>query len=188
TDPPYYDAVPYSALSDFFLVWLERVIPRNLRDWRTGPDGLAPKSEEIIDSLELLRGARKEGAKAAELLVKDRSDFETGMTQAFASGFRSLSKDGIGCVVFAHKTTEGWEALLSGMVRSGWAITASWPLATEMGTRLRARDSAALTASVHLVCRPREEDAPVGDWAVVSHELPQRVQSWTGSTGPGKEC
>jgi hypothetical protein len=89
-----------------------------------------------------------------------------------------LNDDGVGCVVFAHKTTEGWEALLSGMIRGGWTITGSWPIATEMATRLRARDSAALATSVHLICRPRPEDAPVGDWADVLRELPKRVADW----------
>ena len=89
-----------------------------------------------------------------------------------------LHEDGVGSVVFAHKTTEGWEALLSGMIRGGWTITASWPIATEMGSRLRARDSAALATSVHLVCRRRPENAPVGDWADVLRELPIRVASW----------
>ena len=63
-------------------------------------------------------------------------------------------------------------------VRGGWTITGSWPIATEMGSRLRARDSAALATSVHLVCRPRPDDAPVGDWGEVLRELPQRVGNW----------
>ena len=81
-------------------------------------------------------------------------------------------------MVFAHKTTEGWEALLSGLIEGGWTITGSWPIATEMGTRLRARDSAALATSVHLICRPRPEDATVGDWVDVLRELPGRVADW----------
>jgi len=94
------------------------------------------------------------------------------------NGLRVLREDGIGSVVFAHKTTEGWEALLSGMIRGGWTITGSWPISTEMATRLRARDSAALATSVHLVCRPRSEDAPIGDWGQVLRELPGRVHDW----------
>ena len=89
-----------------------------------------------------------------------------------------LRQDGIGAVVFAHKTTEGWEALLSGMIRGGWTITGSWPIATEMSPRLRARESAALATSVHLVCRPRPDDASIGDWAEVLRELPSRVGDW----------
>src|SRR2546426_12043578 len=100
------------------------------------------------------------------------------MARAFAEGRRVLRDDGVGSVVFAHKTTEGWEALLSGMIRGGWTITGSWPIATEMGSRLRARESAALATSVHLVCRPRSGDVPVGDWADVLRELPTRVGDW----------
>jgi len=91
---------------------------------------------------------------------------------------RVLQDDGIGAVVFAHKTTEGWEALLSGLIRAGWTVTASWPITTEMGSRLRARESAALAASVHLVLRPRPEEAGVGDWGEVLRELPGRVWDW----------
>ena len=100
------------------------------------------------------------------------------MAQAFAEGRRVLCEDGVGSVVFAHKTTEGWEALLSGLIRGGWTITGSWPVATERPGRLRSQGSAALATSVHLVCRPRPEDAPVGDWAEVLRELPKRVGGW----------
>jgi len=87
-------------------------------------------------------------------------------------------EEGVGSVVFAHKTTEGWEALLSGMIRGGWTITGSWPIATERGGRLRARDSAALATSVHIICRPRSENAPIGEWGDVLRELPLRVADW----------
>ncbi|MEW6301239.1 MAG: DUF1156 domain-containing protein, partial [Thermodesulfobacteriota bacterium] len=98
--------------------------------------------------------------------------------RAFGEGRRVLREDGVASVVFAHKTTEGWEALLSGLIKGGWTITGSWPIATEMATRLRARESAALATSVHLICRPRPEDAGVGDWADVLRELPKRVGDW----------
>ena len=100
------------------------------------------------------------------------------MARAFTEGRRILHQDGIGSVVFAHKTTEGWEALLTGIISGGWTITGSWPVATEMGSRLNARDTASLATSVHLVCRPRPDDAPVGDWADVLRELPRRVGEW----------
>ena len=56
----------------------------------------------------------------------------------------------------AHKTTSGWEAQLQAMIEAGWIVTASWPIDTERGTRLRAQNSAVLASSIHLVCRPRE--------------------------------
>ena len=170
TDPPYYDAIPYSDLSDFFLVWLKRTLPDHplLRDPFDPDNPLSPKDREAV----------QDETKECNGRVKDRAFFEDTMGGAFAEGRRVLSEDGIGSVVFAHKTTEGWEALLAGMIRGGWTITGSWPIATEMGSRLRARDSAALATSVHLVCRPRPDDAPVGDWADVLRELPTRVGDW----------
>ncbi len=170
TDPPYYDAVPYADLSDFFLVWLKRTLPGHplLQDPFDADSPLSPKTREAVQDETKRQNGRP----------KDRQWFEETMAKAFAEGRRVLADDGVGCVVFAHKTTEGWEALLSGMIRGGWTITGSWPIATEMATRLRARDSAALATSVHLICRPRPEDAPVGDWADVLRELPRRVADW----------
>ena len=170
TDPPYYDAVPYADLSDFFLVWLKRMLPEYplLRDSFDPDNLLSPKSREAV----------QDETKKYEGQSKDRQWFEETMAKAFAEGRRVLNEDGIGSVVFAHKTTEGWEALLSGMIRGGWTITGSWPIVTEMGSRLRARDSAALATSIHLICRPRPENAPVGDWASVLRELPVRVANW----------
>jgi adenine-specific DNA methylase len=170
TDPPYYDAVPYADLSDFFFVWLKRTLPSHplLRDPFDAKNLLTPKTQEAVqDETKMVNGR-----------PKDRTFFEDTMAKAFAEGRRVLKDDGVGCVVFAHKTTEGWEALLSGMIGGGLLITGSWPIATEMGSRLRARDSAALATSVHLVCRPRSENAPVGEWAEVLRELPKRVGDW----------
>jgi adenine-specific DNA methylase len=170
TDPPYYDAIPYSDLSDFFYVWLKRALPNHpMIGDSTGPaDLLTPKQREAV----------QDDTKQIDGRPKDREWFEEAMAKAFAEGRRVLQEDGVCSVVFAHKTTEGWEALLSGMIRGGWKIAGSWPIATEMATRMRARDSAALATSVHLICRPRPDDAGVGDWADVLRELPIRVGDW----------
>ena len=170
TDPPYYDAVPYADLSDFFLVWLKRTLSDDslLRDPLDPDNPLSPKTLEVVQDETKFNAGR----------AKDRTWFEETMTKAFAEGRRILNEDGVGSVIFAHKTTEGWEALLSGMIRGGWTITGSWPIATEMGSRLSAMDSAALATSVHLICRPRPGDAPVGEWAEVLRELPVRVGDW----------
>ena len=96
-----------------------------------------------------------------------------------AEGRRVLNPNGIGVVVFAHKSTAGWEAQLQAMVDAGWIMTGSWPIDTEMGSRLRAQDSAALASSIHLVCRPRPEgEQSIGDWREVLAELPIRIHQW----------
>jgi putative DNA methylase len=170
TDPPYYDAIDYAHCSDFFFVWLKRTLPGHplSRDPFDPKNPLTPKAREIVVDSTTTKG---HGIRTPQF-------YEASMGSVFAEGHRVLRDDGVGSVVFAHKTTEGWEALLSGMIRGGWTITGSWPIATEMGSRLRARESAALATSVHLVCRPRPDDAGVGDWADVLRELPPRVGDW----------
>ena len=170
TDPPYYDAVPYAHLADFFFVWLKRALPGHplLNSSFEADNSATPKTREIV----------VDRPHRLSTSSKDAAFYESGMAKAFAEGRRVLSEDGIGSVVFAHKTTEGWEALLAGMIRGGWTITGSWPIATEMGSRLNARETAALATSVHLICRPRPDDAPIGDWADVLRELPRRVADW----------
>ena len=170
TDPPYYDEVPYADLSDFFFVWLKRILPghRLLRDPFDAENALSPKEREAVQD-----ETRKVNGQP-----KNREWFECAMARAFGEGRRVLSEDGIGAVVFAHETTEGSEALLSGMVRGGWTITGSWPIATGTRPTPRARHTDALATSLHLVCRRRPEDASTGDWTGVRRELPHRLEEW----------
>ena len=169
TDPPYYDSVPYSDLSDFFFVWLRKCLSRSGADTlKLGADGLSPKIEECVwNQSHVVDGKPKDG-----------QFFEQSISKAFSEGLRILRPDGVGCVVFAHKTTEGWEALLNGLVSSGWVFHASWPIVTERGVRTNAQNTASLASSVHLVCRPRPADAGVGEWSEVKAAMEKRIREW----------
>jgi len=173
TDPPYYDAVPYAELADFFWVWLRRTLPQDI-----GIDltiGLTPKAEECVVNMVVPRDGSQ---------PKDAAFFERTMTKALSEARRVVKPSGIGTIVFAHKSTSGWEAQLQAMLEAGWVVTASWPIDTELGNRLRAQNSAALGSSVHLVCRPRETadgtlaNQTVGNWREVLRELPLRIREW----------
>ena len=170
TDPPYYDAIPYSDLSDYFYVWLKRTLPNHpdLQNRFEPSNPLTPKCPEIVQD---------EAKHTSNGLPKNKEFFEEAMRLAFTEGCRVLEANGIASVVFAHKTTEGWEALLSGMIRGGWVITGSWPITTERAGRPRSHESAALSASVHLVCRPRSQ-GEVGGWEDILRELPNRIGDW----------
>ncbi|MDI6895767.1 hypothetical protein [Methanocella conradii] len=142
TDPPYYDNVPYSYLSDFFYVWLKRTIGDLYPELFATP--LTPKAEEIV--------AYSNGEGGFEA---GKKFFEETITKAFKEIHRVLKPDGIACIVFAHKSTEAWETIINALLNSGLYLTASWPVHTEMKARLRASESAALASSIYMVCRKR---------------------------------
>lgn len=172
TDPPYYDAFAYSDLSDFFYAWLRRAIPKDIFNYE---EDLTPKKREIV-----VYGKGTPGFREAY----DESYFHSEMTLALADSRRVAKPNAIAVVVFANKSTAGWEALLGSIVSAGWIITASWPIDTERPVRQRAQASAALASSVHLVCRPRENpdgsvrSDEIGDWRDVLAELPKRIHEW----------
>ncbi|MBI4814841.1 MAG: DUF1156 domain-containing protein [Deltaproteobacteria bacterium] len=172
TDPPYYGSILYGDLSDYFYVWIRQMLGDLFPDLLG--DQLIPKSEEAI-ATPTSAGPNNES--------KDAAFFERSMRDAFCEIRRVLTPDGIAVVVFAHKSTSGWEALLGGLLEAGWMITASWPIDTERQGRTNAQGTAALASSVHLVCRPRERlvaqgSSGVGDWRHVLDQLPSRIHQW----------
>jgi adenine-specific DNA methylase len=165
TDPPYYDAVPYAYLSDFFYVWLRRSIGH------LHPEFL--RNEQVPKDAEIVVDRPHELSQSS----KDIVFYERELTKAFGEGCRILRSDGIGVIVFASKTTASWEAILQAVVDASWTITGSWPIDTEMENRIAAQGQARLASSVHLVCRPRGQ-ASIGDWRDVLTELPKRIHEW----------
>ena len=158
TDPPYYDNIGYADLSDFFYVWLRR----SLRS--TFPDLFAtmavPKAEELVATP--YRHGNKEGAEAF---------FLAGMTEAM----RRLAEQGHPgfpvSIYYAFKQSEtkgdtgisstGWETFLAAVIQSGFAVTGTWPMRTELGNRMIGMGTNALASSIVLVCRKRPKDAPL---------------------------
>ena len=140
TDPPYYDNVPYSYLSDFFYVWLKRSIGDLYPELFSTP--LTPKSKEIV-AYSLQEGGFEAGKKYFEEMLK----------RALQEIYRVLKPNGIATIVYTHKSTSGWETLINSLLDSELVPTASWPIDTEMKSRLRAQESAALASSIYIVCR-----------------------------------
>jgi ribA/ribD-fused uncharacterized protein len=172
TDPPYYDAVPYAHLSDFFYVWLRRCLAST--DPELARLDVVPKDEEIV----------VDRPHSLSKSTHDIAYYERELCRAFAEARRVLAHDGIGSIVFASKTTASWEAILGAVINAGWVITASWPIDTEMETRVSAQGQARLASSVHLVVRPREAikgalgSGDIGDWRDILQELPRCIHEW----------
>ncbi|KAA1431312.1 DUF1156 domain-containing protein [Mycolicibacter arupensis] len=155
TDPPYYDNIGYSDLSDFFYVWLRRCLlsvhPRLLSTM------LVPKAEELVANP--YRHGGREGAQEF---------FEDGFREVFRRARESALPDFPITVYYAFKQSEtttagevstGWETLLEGMISSGWSVTATWPVRSERGARLLSIGQNALASSIVLALRPRLADA-----------------------------
>lgn len=144
TDPPYYDNVSYSDLSDYFYVWLSRTIgflyPEHFST------ELAPKKNEAISVKH--RHENKE--------EKARDFYEQMMQSAFSEAHRVLQPNGAIVTVYAHKTTAGWATLIDAMRSAGFCITEAWPLETEQSHRALSQDTAALASSIFLVARKRD--------------------------------
>lgn len=159
TDPPYYDNIGYSDLSDFFYVWLRQTVRDIYPDIFSTL--LVPKSDELVANA--FRHGGPAGAKKF---------FEDGFKSAFAQARNSASQQFPITVYYAFKPSEssldgasssGWETLLEGMVQSGWSITATWPLRSERGGRMISVGSNALASSIVLALRPRPDAAPTTD-------------------------
>ena len=158
TDPPYYDNISYADLSDFFYVWLRRSLKPIF------PDLFAtlavPKADELVATP--YRHGNREAADAF---------FLDGMAKAFS---RLAEQAHRGCPVtiyYAFKQSEqrsdtetastGWETFLDAVIRSGFGISGTWPMRTELGNRMIGMRTNALASSIILVCRKRPADAPV---------------------------
>jgi len=155
TDPPYYDNVPYSNLSDFFYIWMRR----NLRS--IYPDifstKVVPRSEELVAT-----ASRHGGKDEAEKYFVD------GMTLAM----RNLAQKAHPCfpvtIYYAFKQSEtsdggtaskGWETFIESVIKANFSIVGTWPIRTENASRMRGQGSNALASSIVLVCQKRSADA-----------------------------
>ncbi len=182
TDPPYYDNVGYADLSDFFYVWLRRslgnIYPELFRTL------LVPKAQELVATPYRFNGSKREAQQF----------FETGLRQAFEQMRCVQHPDYPLTVYYAFKQAEadllddeqegktasfkkqaiastGWETMLEGLIGSGFTITGTWPMRTEMMNRSVGQGTNALASSIVLVCRPRPAEAPIASRRQFINEL-----------------
>jgi len=162
TDPPYYDNVDFATLSDFFYVWLRE----SLKD--VYPEIfstiLTPKKQETTAFSYRFDGDKEkakdhfsQNIKKTFLLMKKYMDkkYPVAIFYAYKQSETENLSDSI------LKSSTGWETMIQSLIESGFQITGTWPIKTEMQTRNNARETNALASSIVIVCRPRSEDAPL---------------------------
>lgn len=156
-DPPYDDNVQYSELADFFYVWLKRTQGYRHPDWFA--TYLCDHDEEAVVNISRFRTA---GTSVAAAREAGRSLYRELMTGTFRECHRILRDDGVLTVMFTHKKQEAWEALFTALIRSGFTITATWPIKTESEHSLHQAKKNAAQSTVFLVARKRDSDAGTG--------------------------
>ena len=172
TDPPYYDAIGYSVLMDFFYVWLRRLMYElSSKTDFLFREPLGPKWNHENNDGELIDDAsRFDGDR-----TRSKQNYEDGMARSFQTCCAALRPNGRLVVVFANKQPDAWETLVAALIRSGFVVDGSWPIQTEMSNRPRALGSAALASSVWIVCKKRPPTARPGWDSVVLNEMRSNI-------------
>ena len=152
TDPPYYDAINYADLSDFFYVWLKRSIGFLHPSLLSLP--LTPKRAQAVMNVHA-----HEGTTGAARRMRARTHYVDCMSDSFVAMSESLELGAVTGVVFAHTDPDAWATLIEGLIGSGLIPDASWPIDTELQTKVGAGTKAMLKTSVWMACRKREGDA-----------------------------
>ena len=178
TDPPYYDNIGYSDLSDFFYVWLRKSL-RTIHPSVVGTM-LTPKADELVAN-----PYRHDGKQGAERFFiegfnsvfhrirEDDANSDVPMTVYYAYKQQDSGKDGT--------SSTGWHTLLDGLIQSGWEITATWPMRSELKNRMLSHGTNALASSILLACRPRPAEARAvarrAFVAALKSELPEALRT-----------
>jgi len=179
-DPPYYENVMYSEVSDFFYVWLKRLIGDLYPE--AFQYELTPKEEEAVANPARFKGVKK----AKELANKH---YESKIEACFREMKRVLRDDGVMTVMFTHRKAEAWASLAKALINAGFTFEASWPIATEPGQKFGKMGKGVLKYTVLLRCRKRITDKK-GLWEEVKEELLEEAErrvrdhSSKGITGP----
>ena len=159
TDPPYYAAIPYSDLMDFFYIWLRRTLFGISQEIDAAfSEPLSPKWEHEENDGELIDDKSRFGGNSED----SKRSYEDGMTKAFKVGFDKLNSNGRLVIVFANKEVDAWETLVGSLIRGGAVVSASWPIQTEKAGGLRNLNRASLSSSIWIVCRKRSALAQPG--------------------------
>ena len=156
-DPPYYDNVGYADLSDFFYVWLRRTLRPLFQELFATL--AVPKTGELVAS-PYRHGGREQaeafflaGMRRAlrNLAAQTHPGFPVTVYYAFKQA--EIKRDGM--------SSTGWETFLDAVIHSGFAITGTWPIRTELANKLLGNNANILASSIVLVCRKRQENAPL---------------------------
>ena len=157
TDPPYYGNVMYSELSNFFYVWLRIALKDRYEIFN---ESFVPTEDEVIEN-------RHQG--------KGKDEFIHGLTKVFTEANRVLSNDGILVFTFHHKKQEAWGAILRTILDSGFYVTTTYPVRSEMKASTHLHDLENIVYDMIFVCRKREDETVPKSWKSIKRLIERSV-------------
>jgi adenine-specific DNA methylase len=180
-DPPYAENVFYGESSDFFYVWLKRLLIDFFPD--VFKSSLTEKDEEAVSNPTKFKDLGKNAKKLAQ------EDYKTKMEACFREMHRILRDDGILTVMFTHRTAEAWSSLATALMNASFTFIGSWPVHTEPPGKYAKGEKGVLKITVLLTCRKRKANHP-GIWEHIADELrqiaKQKIEEYSkyGINGP----
>jgi len=153
TDPPYYDNVMYSELSDFFYVWLREGLKKNYDNFQSE---LTPKFSEVIKN---------------DVQNKDDNFYIKGLTRVFKESRKKMKDKGIMAFSFHHQNNKAWGAVLKAVLDAGLYITAIYPVQAEMSGSLHIQYKANVEYDMIIVCRKRLSQPDEKSWNKLKDKL-----------------
>ena len=155
-DPPYYSSVMYAELSDYFYVWFKEYLGDVYPD--LFKSSLTNKDDEAVANPSKFSEIADGNTSKSELA---KSNYEEKMGDIFSELYRVLESGGVMTVMFTHKETDAWDTLTMSLINSGFTITSTHPITSEMPQRAGMQDSASADSTLLLTGRkPHEERNP----------------------------
>jgi len=154
TDPPYYDNVVYSEVSDFFYVW-QRLLLSD--EYSCFTPETTPREESIV---------------ANPAIDKDRATFERELKQSFSRMRDVLKDDGVLTFTYRHSGIESWGTLLESLCDEGFDVTATYPISANLSEFVMGDE---LSFSVIVVARPMTDRGPIS-WAALRRQMYRTAQ------------
>ena len=162
-DPPYYDSIIYSEMSDVFYVWLKEYLEDSYPS--LFGDSLSDKESEAVANAAEYEDLAGDGASKKQLA---NDDYEAKMSNIFSELYRVLEPGGVMTVMFTHKESAAWDTLTMSLINSGFTVTSTHPITSEMPQRTDTRGGGSADSTLLLTGRKpleeREDDAVPTLW------------------------
>jgi adenine-specific DNA methylase len=153
TDPPYYDSIHYSELSNFFYVWLRAIVDHPY----FANESVPTQAEAIVN----------------ETMAKGEKEYQELLAGVFREGHRVLKDNGKLIFTFHNTKWLAWWTVLKSLEQAGFRVVDSFPVMSEYKVNPHIRNKQAMDMDLVLVCQ--KQSIPVEPLSIEPIEVLQRT-------------